>query len=41
MGRFSLKKLNEVDGKQQYRVEKSNGFVALENLGAEVNINRA
>jgi hypothetical protein len=39
--RFSLKKLNEVEGKDQYRVEMSNRFAALENLDAKVNINRA
>jgi hypothetical protein len=27
-----LKKLNEVEGKEQYRVEISNRFAALENL---------
>jgi hypothetical protein len=31
MERFRLKKLNEVDGKEQYRVEISNRFAALEN----------
>jgi hypothetical protein len=41
MERFSLKKLNEVEGKEQYRVEISNKFIALENLQAEVDINRA
>jgi hypothetical protein len=30
--RFSLKKLNEVQGKEQYHVEISNRFTALENL---------
>jgi hypothetical protein len=38
--RFSLKKLNEVDGKEQYQVEISNRFTASENLDAEVDINR-
>jgi hypothetical protein len=33
--------LNEVEGKGQYRVEISNSFAALENLDAEVDINRA
>jgi hypothetical protein len=37
--RFSLKKLNEVEGKVKYRVEVSNRFVALEDLDAEVEIN--
>jgi hypothetical protein len=32
--KFSLKKLSEVEGKQQYRLEISNRFVALENLDA-------
>jgi hypothetical protein len=39
--RFSLKKLNEVEGKEQYRVVISNRFAALENLDTEVDINRA
>jgi hypothetical protein len=29
MERFNLKKLNEVEGKEQYRVEGSNRFAAL------------
>jgi hypothetical protein len=33
--------LKEVKGKEQYRVEISNSFAALENLEAEVDINRA
>jgi hypothetical protein len=32
MERFSLKKLNDVEGKEQYRVEISNKFTTLENL---------
>jgi hypothetical protein len=32
MERFNLKKLNEVQGKEQYRVEVSNRFAALEHL---------
>jgi hypothetical protein len=32
MERFNLKKLNEVEGKEQYRVEISNRFTALKNL---------
>jgi hypothetical protein len=39
--RFNLKKLNEVEGKEQYRVEISSRFAASENLDAEVHINRA
>jgi hypothetical protein len=38
---LSLKKLNEVEGKDQYRVEFSNRFAALEELDAEVEINSA
>jgi hypothetical protein len=36
MERFNLKKLNEVEGKEKYRVEVSNRFAALEDLDAEV-----
>jgi hypothetical protein len=32
MERFNLKKLNEVEGLEQYRVEVSNRFAALEEL---------
>jgi hypothetical protein len=32
MERFNLRKLNEVEGKEQYCVEISNRFAALENL---------
>jgi hypothetical protein len=39
MDRFNLKKLNEVEGKEKYRVEVSNRFVVLEDLDAEVEIN--
>jgi hypothetical protein len=41
MERFNLRKLNEEQGKEQYRVEISNRFTSLENLDDEVNINRA
>jgi hypothetical protein len=41
MERFNLKKLNEVEGKEQYRVEISNRFAALENSDTEVDINTA
>jgi hypothetical protein len=41
MERFNHKKLNGVEGKQQYQVEISNGFAVLKNLDAEVDINRA
>jgi hypothetical protein len=39
--RLGLKKLNEVEGKGNYRVEVSNWFPAVERLDAEVNINSA
>jgi hypothetical protein len=41
MERFNLKKLNKVEVKEQYRVEISNSFAALEHLDAEVDIKRA
>jgi hypothetical protein len=41
MEEFNLKKLNEVEGKEQCHVEISNMFVALENADTEVAINRA
>jgi hypothetical protein len=41
MESFSLKKLNAVEDKEQFRVEVSNRFAALEDLGAEVEINSA
>jgi hypothetical protein len=41
MERFSLKKLNEVEGKEQYRFEIPNRFAASENLDTELYINRA
>jgi hypothetical protein len=41
MARSYLMKLNEVEGKEQYRVKISNRYSALENLDAEVDINRA
>jgi hypothetical protein len=40
MERFNLKKLNEVEGKEQYRVEISNRFAASENLDNEVDVNK-
>jgi hypothetical protein len=39
--RFNLKKLNEVEGKEQYDLEVSNKFAALEDLDTEVEINSA
>jgi mannose/fructose/N-acetylgalactosamine-specific phosphotransferase system component IIB len=41
MERFNLKKLNEVDGKEQYHAKISNRFAALKNLDAEVDIDKA
>jgi hypothetical protein len=41
MERINLKKLNDVEGKEQFRVEVSNRFAALEGLNAEVEINSA
>jgi hypothetical protein len=41
MERFKLKKLNEIEGKEQYRVEIWHRFAALENLDDVVDINRA
>jgi hypothetical protein len=38
---FTLKKLNEVQDKEQYHVEFSNSFAALEDLDAEVDIKSA
>jgi hypothetical protein len=39
MERFNLKKLKEVETKEQYHVEISNRFAALENLDIEVDNN--
>jgi hypothetical protein len=41
MERFNLKKLNKVEGKEQYHVEILNSFAALKKLDADVDINRA
>jgi hypothetical protein len=41
MDKFNLKKLNEAGDKEQYCVEISNTFAALETLNTEVDINRA
>jgi hypothetical protein len=41
MERFNLKKLNEVESKEQYHVEVSNRFAAMEDLHKEVEINSA
>jgi hypothetical protein len=40
MERFNLKKLNEVEDKEQYCVEISNRFTDMEKLDTEVGINR-
>jgi hypothetical protein len=36
--RFNLKKLNEVESKERYRIEVSNRFLALEDFNAEVEL---
>jgi uncharacterized FlaG/YvyC family protein len=36
MERFNLKKLNDVEGREQFCVEVSNRFAALEDLDTEV-----
>jgi hypothetical protein len=41
MERFNLKKLNEVEGKEKYRIEVSNKFVALAESDADMEINSA
>jgi hypothetical protein len=41
MERFNLKKLNKVEGKEQYYVEIKDRFAALENLDTEEDINKA
>jgi hypothetical protein len=41
MGRFNLKKLNKVEGKEQLPVEVSKRFAALEDLETEKDINSA
>jgi hypothetical protein len=39
MERFSLKKLNQIEGVEKYCVEVSNRFAALEDLDVEIEIN--
>jgi hypothetical protein len=39
MESFHLKKINEAEGKEKYRVEVSNRCAALEDLDAQVKIN--
>jgi hypothetical protein len=41
MERFNLKKLNEVEGKKQYRVKISNRFAALENFDTQGDANKS
>jgi hypothetical protein len=41
MERFNLKKSNDVEGKENYRVIVSNRFAFFEDLDAEVDINSA
>jgi hypothetical protein len=41
MERFNLKKLNDVECKEQFGLEVSNRFEALEDLDTEVEINSA
>ncbi|PNF23352.1 hypothetical protein B7P43_G13186 [Cryptotermes secundus] len=41
MEKFNLRKLNEVEGKEQYCVEISYRLAALENLDTEVDVNKA
>jgi hypothetical protein len=36
--KFKHKKLNEIEGKEQFRVEVSNSFAALQDLETEVDI---
>jgi hypothetical protein len=38
---LNLKKLNEVDGREQHQVKTSNRIVALEDLGDDLYISRA
>jgi hypothetical protein len=41
MEMFNPKKLSELEGQEQFSVEVSNRFAALEDFGAEVEINSA
>jgi hypothetical protein len=41
IAKFNLKKLNEVEGKEKYRVGVSNIIAALEDLNDEVETNSA
>jgi hypothetical protein len=40
MERFNLKKLNEIEAKEQYCADVSNRFTALEGLDSKVGINK-
>jgi len=39
--RFTLRKLNELEVRKQYRIEITNKFAALRNLSDDMDINRA
>jgi hypothetical protein len=39
--KFHMERLNQVESKEQFRVEVSNRFAALEDLDTEVEINSA
>jgi flagellar biosynthesis/type III secretory pathway chaperone len=41
MEKFNLKKLNKLEGKEQYHAKISNRFASLENLDDEADIIRA
>ena len=41
MGRFNLRKLNELEVKKQYQIEITNRFAAFRNIGDDGDINRA
>jgi hypothetical protein len=41
MERFKLKKLNQVEGKEEYRIEVSNIFANYEYFDSEVEIDKA
>jgi ABC-type hemin transport system ATPase subunit len=41
MERFNPKELNEVEGKERYRVEISKRLAALENIDTEVDVRKA
>lgn len=41
MGRFSLEKVKNVEGKEHYWVEIAGGFAVLKNLDDNMHINRA